>query len=403
MVILGIETSCDETAAAVIFGNKEKVKVLSNVVSSQIEIHKKYGGVVPEVAAREHVLNILPVINEALEKAGIKRKDAKKKIDAIAVTTGPGLITSLQVGVETAKVLSYVWKIPAVAVNHIEGHIYANFITPQTPLSKGGIKGVKFPALILTVSGGHTMLVLMKGHGQYKVIGETVDDAAGEAFDKAAQILNIGYPGGPAISKYTSKWKSKILNSKSEINPKSKIQNSKNKSQIANRKSSISLPRPMIYSKDYNFSFSGLKTALLYKIQKDPDWKKRIPEYCFEFQQAVIDVLIHKTIKAAKNYKVHPVKSGKAGAKQFNGVKTIMLSGGVSANLELRDQMAKQIKELLSGFCFLLPDLKYTTDNAAMIATAGYFKTLRKEFTPPLRKRSGASWQKLRADCNLEF
>ena len=191
MIILGIETSCDETAAAVISCSGEKVKVLSNVVSSQIEIHKKYGGVVPEVAAREHVLNILPVVNEAVK--GIK------KIDAIAVTTGPGLVTSLLVGVETAKTLAYTWKMPAVAINHIEGHIYANFIDNKP----------KFPALILTVSGGHTMLILITGHGKYKLLGETRDDAAGEAFDKAAQLLNIGYPGGPAIAASAAKLKDK--------------------------------------------------------------------------------------------------------------------------------------------------------------------------------------------------
>ncbi len=401
MRILGIETSCDETAAAVVEGKnpptplyaKGAVKVLSNIVSSQIEIHKKYGGVVPEVAAREHVLNILPVINEALEKAGltprfpllIRKGELKGRgIDAIAVTTGPGLITSLQVGVETAKVLSYVWKIPAVAVNHIEGHIYANFITPQALLLKGGVRGVKFPALILTVSGGHTMLVLMKGHGKYKVIGETVDDAAGEAFDKAAAMMGIGYPGGPVISAEADNFRMS--------NVECRINGQNNKSQIENRQSAITLPRPMIYSKDYNFSFSGLKTALLYKIQKDPtspfnnkglrgassEWRKRIPEYCFEFQQAAIDVLIHKTIKAAENYKV----------------KTVMLSGGVAANLELRKQMAEKIKKEITNSNFLIPDLQYTTDNAAMIAAAGYFKALRKKFTP---------WRKLKADCNLEF
>ena len=386
MRILGIETSCDETAAAVVETRRGASLpiVLSNIISSQIEIHKKYGGVVPEVAAREHVLNILPVINEALEKAGaypfqslpfarggklvspsLRRRGLGevKKFDAIAVTTGPGLITSLQVGVETAKVLSYVWNIPVISVNHIEGHIYANFVgkvkssanTADRRQSK--VKSnIIFTALILTVSGGHTMLILMKGHGKHKVIGETLDDAAGEAFDKAAAMLGIGYPGGPAIAKQASQWKS----------------------QIPNPKSQIILPRPMINSRDYNFSFSGLKTALLYKIKKDSNWKKYIPEYAHEFQQAVIDVLIHKTIKAANNYKV----------------KTIMLSGGVAANIELRKQMAEKIKKLLPTSYFLLPDLKYTTDNAAMIATAGYFKAIRKKFTP---------WQKLKADCNLEF
>lgn len=337
MIILGIETSCDETAAAVVASRGDKIKVLSNVVASQIEIHKKYGGVVPEVAAREHVLNILPVVNEAIK--GIK------KIDAIAVTVGPGLITSLLVGVETAKTLAYAWRVPVVAVNHIEGHIYANFINNQP----------KFPTLILTVSGGHTMLILMSGHGKYKVLGETRDDAAGEAFDKAASLLQLGYPGGPAIAASAAKLKVKSL--------KLKVK---------------SLPRPMINSDDFDFSFSGLKTALLYEIQKDKNWKKKVAEYSYEFEQAVADVLVSKTIKAAKEY----------------GVKNIMLSGGVSANLELRDQLEKAVKEKLGDANFSVPEFKYCTDNAAMIATAGHFRAKKKNFT---------KWAKLKTDSNMEL
>lgn len=340
MIILGIETSCDETAVAVIQGEKDKIKILSNVVSSQIDIHKKYGGVVPEVAAREHVLNILPVIHEALEKAGIKRAKASKKIDAIAVTVGPGLITSLIVGVETAKILSYTWGVPIIGMNHIEGHIYANFIKNEK---------IELPALILTVSGGHNMLVLMTDHGKYKIIGETRDDAAGEAFDKAAAMLGIGYPGGPAISACA---------------------------QECENKSNIKLPRPMINSKDYDFSFSGLKTALLYELQKDKGYKKRISEYAHEFQQAVIDVLVKKTIKASREFKV----------------KTIMLSGGVSANKELRIQLEQAVKD--EGTQFRMPDLAYTTDNAAMIATAGYFRARDKKFT---------TLDKLKVDSNKEL
>lgn len=342
MIILGIETSCDETAAAVIDGRGDNIKILSDVVYSQINIHKKYCGVVPEAAAREHVLKIIPVIDRALKKAGIKPKEAKKKINALAATVGPGLITSLLVGVETAKALSYVWQIPVVAMNHIEAHIYANFLENEKK---------EFPAVILTVSGGHTMLVLMRGHGQYKILGETKDDAAGEAFDKAGQILHLGYPGGPLISRYGAQ---------ADI--------SKN--------SGIVFPRPMIKNKSYDFSFSGLKTALLYAVKKDPEWKKKVPAYCREFEQAVIDVLINKTIKAARDFQA----------------RSVMLSGGVSANLALRSQMSRAVKENLPAAKFFLPAQKFTTDNAAMVAAAGYFKAQRGEYLP---------WQKLLADCNL--
>ena len=356
MLVLGIETSCDETAASVVLGKGKSVKVLSNVVSSQIEIHKKYNGVVPEIAAREHVFNILPVINEALEKAGINPprpsgtppKRGTLKIDAIAVTQGPGLITSLIIGIESAKTLSYAWKIPLVGVNHIEGHIAGNFIDVDNKY--------KLPAIILTVSGGHTMLVLVKKNGKYETIGDTRDDAAGEAFDKAAKMLGIGYPGGPIVSKMAKEYKP---------SPTPPVEGN-----------SIILPRPMINSKDFDFSFSGLKTALLYKIQKDKNWKKRIPEYCFEFERAVVETLIHKTIKATKKYQA----------------KTIMLAGGVSANSVLREEF--KIAAEKNKLNYHIPEMQYTTDNAAMIATAGYFKAKNKKVT---------SWDKLKVDCNLEL
>ena len=335
MKILGIETSCDETAVSVVEGNTKKVEVLSNIISSQIEIHQKYGGVVPEVAAREHVLNILPVVNEAI--AGIK------KIDAIAVTIGPGLITSLLVGVETAKTLAYVWNLPVVPINHVEGHIYANFI--------GDYKNIKLPAIILTVSGGHTMLVLMKAHGKLQTIGDTRDDAAGEAFDKAAKLMSLGYPGGPCVAAEAAKF------------------SGENK---------IQLPRPMINSGNFEFSFSGLKTALLYQLKKDKNWRNKIPEYCQDFQQAIIDVLVSKTIKAAKKY----------------NVKTIMLAGGVAANIELRAQLKNAVEQKLDDTQFHMPSLEYTTDNAAMIAAAGYFKA---------KDKKAVSWTKLKVDCNLKL
>lgn len=331
--ILGIETSCDETAASIIEVDKKTgfLKVLSNIISSQIEIHKKYGGVVPEVAAREHVLNILPVLNETFKKAKIKPEN----LSAIGVTSGPGLITSLISGFETAKTLSLIWKKPIIGINHIEGHIYANFIEIK--------EKIEFPSVILTVSGGHTILLKMSKNGSIKILGETRDDAAGEAYDKAAKMLGIGYPGGPIISKLANDYK-KTLN-------------------ISKKTKEILLPRPMLNSPDSDFSFSGLKTALLYELKKDKNWKKRIPAYCFAYQEAIIDILIAKTIKTAK---VHKAKS-------------IMLSGGVSANTELRSRLEKAVFDNFSKVKFFVPKISYTTDNAAMIAAATWFKLMRKK------------------------
>lgn len=320
--ILGLETSCDETAAAILaINDKNEVRELAAVISSQIEIHQKYGGVVPEVAAREHVLNILPVINEAFQKAKTNPCD----LSAIAVTTGPGLVTSLISGVETVKSLAYVWKKPIIPINHIEGHIYANFLTNK--------KEIKFPAIILTVSGGHTILLMMNKKREIKIIGETRDDAAGEAFDKGAKMLGLSYPGGPIISQLAQEYQKK--------------------------ETELKLPRPMIDSTDFDFSFSGLKTALLYEIKKDKNWKKRINEYCYEYQEAICDVLVKKTIKAAKKFPTA----------------TIMLTGGVSANKRLRDKFKNDIlAEFGDDVDFLLPNLAHTTDNASMIAMAGIYK-----------------------------
>ncbi len=355
MRLLAIESSCDETAAAVIEGRGLKPVLRSNVVSSQIDLHKAYGGVVPEVAAREHVLNILPVVAEALKKAGLTRDTAAKKLDAIAVTVGPGLITSLMVGIETAKTLAYAWKLPIVAVNHIEGHLYSNFLDGSP----------KLPALILTVSGGHTQLVLMRDHLSYKTVGETRDDAAGEAFDKAAKLLGLGYPGGPLVSKAAAEFAAKLV-----IPVKSAA------ADASRDPHSIILPRPMINDKSYDFSFSGLKTALLYLIQKDKNYKKRIPEYCYAFEQAVVEVLVTKTLRAAKHFKV----------------RSVMLAGGVAANTSLRETLKAESTK--AGLKFAMPALAYTTDNAAMIAAAAYFKFKAGKTTP---------WRKLKVDPNLEL
>ncbi len=300
MNILAIETSCDDTCVAVIKASKKGFKVLSNIVSSQIEIHKKWGGVYPMLARREHQKNLAPVLAEALEKA------KNPKIDLIAVTIGPGLEPCLWVGLNFAKALSYYWNLSLIPVNHIEAHILIN--QPKD-----------FPALALIVSGGHTQLILVKNIGKYKLLGETRDDAAGECFDKIARILGLGYPGGPAIAKE------------------------------AKGKSSITLPRPMINQKNYDFSFSGLKTAVLYKFKK-----RYTRDLAVESQQAIIDVLIKKTLKAARDYRV----------------KAIILGGGVSANKELR----RQLKQKAKGFKLLMPDFKYCTDNAVMTAITAYFK-----------------------------
>jgi len=335
MIILGIETSCDETAAALVQYQGGRFKILSNVVSSQIEIHKKYGGVVPEVAARNHLINMIPVVDEALTKAKIK----PAKIDHIAVTTGPGLITSLLVGVETAKNLAYLWKKPIYSINHLKAHLYANLVQN---------KAIKYPAVALIVSGGHTELVLLRkceSGFAFSKIGQTIDDAAGEAFDKVAQLLKIGYPGGPVISKLAEKGDPKAFD----------------------------FARPMINSNDFNFSFSGLKTSVLYTVQKLKALSPKLKaDLCASFQQAAIDVLIAKTLKAAKNYKA----------------KTIMLSGGVAANKLLRKNLELKAKSYKLNF--LVPDFHLCTDNATMIATAAVFA----KPTP---------WQKLRVDPNLEI
>ncbi len=315
MIILGIESSCDETAGAIIKVTGTKFNIMSNIVSSQIDIHQKYGGVVPEVAARNHVENIIPVINQTLNQAKIK----PSQIDRLAVTVGPGLITSLMVGIETAKALAYAWNKPIVAVNHLKAHLYANWLNNQK---------LVFPAIALIVSGGHTELVLMKNATYFKKIGQTLDDAAGEAFDKTAQLLKIGYPGGPIISKLAATG-----------NPQA-----------------FRFPRPMINDHNFNFSFSGLKTSILYTVQKIKRLDaSTIADLSASFQQAVVDVLTTKTIRAAQVYRA----------------KTILLSGGVAANQSLRNQLQTMAKT--NHLKFLMPDFKFCTDNATMIAVGGYF------------------------------
>ena len=339
MKILAIESSCDETAAALLEVKKGVRTLHTNVVASQIAIHAQYGGVVPEVAARNHVMNVVPVIAEAI---------GKTKPDCIAVTLGPGLITSLLVGVEAARCLSYLWDVPLVSVNHIEGHIYSNWLEGDE---------LPFPLMVLIVSGGHTELILLKKHGSHKVVGRTKDDAAGEAFDKVAKILDLGYPGGPIVSKRAANGDPLRFN----------------------------LPRPLIANKDFDFSFSGLKTAALYTLR---DAKKEyaditsdddfVNDFCASFQQAAIDVLVSKTLAAAKHYKV----------------KGVLFGGGVMANKELRKQLEAALKKKLPDVEYRFPSPGLCTDNAAMIASIGYVKASQKKFV---------DWKKIDADSNWEL
>jgi N6-L-threonylcarbamoyladenine synthase len=314
--ILAIETSCDETAAAVI----KDGKIISSIIASQAELHSQYGGVVPEVAAREHVPTIIPTIDMALKKSRTKLTD----LDVIAVTHGPGLATSLHTGIDAAKSLSLALNIPLLPVNHMEAHIYANFIDSE----------VSLPALILVVSGGHTMLVFMKKHGQYKILGNTLDDAAGEAFDKTAKIMGLGYPGGPLISKLAQ-----------EGNPQA-----------------YKFPRPMIKSGNLNFSFSGLKTAVLYEAQKHLPLSKQVKnDLAASLQAAIVETLIAKTQAAAEQYKP----------------RTLMLGGGVAANKQLREHFIVLADQL--NLNYSIPPMVYCTDNAAMIGLAAHYRIKNKK------------------------
>ena len=370
MLILGIETSCDETAASLLEVSRGKIKVLSSVISSQVKLHAPYGGVVPSLAAREHVKNLPGVLRLALGKLPLK------KVDLIAVTRGSGLISSLLVGTAFAKTLAWKYNKPIIGVNHLEGHIASNWLAPvggilnfQFPISKQNPKSKKtthyslltthsktLPALCLIVSCGHTELALMAGIGRYKIVGQTLDDAAGEAFDKIARILGLGYPGGPALAAEAAKL------------------------QTANYKLQTTLPRPMFHSKNLNFSFSGLKTAVLYLVRdltKTHPLSKIKTAIAAEAQQAIVDVLIAKTIRAAKQYKA----------------KSIMLSGGVSANKLLRQELEFAAKKI--GVGFFKPEMEYTTDNAAMIALTGYFDYQKTE--------KKFDWRSVKIDANLSI
>ncbi len=313
-LILGIETSCDETAAAIVEDGKN---IISNIVASQITFHQKYGGVVPEIASRKHIEYIIPVIDKALSTPGKKLDD----LSGIAVTYGPGLVGSLLVGLSVAKAIAYTQNIPLIGVNHLEAHIYANFLER---------KEIEPPFICLIVSGGHTSLVYIKDFREYKFLGQTKDDAAGEAFDKIAKILSLGYPGGPIIEKLAKKG-----------NPLA-----------------IKFPRPLLNNKSYDFSFSGLKTAVIYYIKKTKEENKivQVKDILASFQQAVIDVLVEKTIRAALEF----------------DTKKIVLAGGVAANDLLRRSIKKRANSL--KFKVFYPSFSLCTDNAAMVASVGYYK-----------------------------
>ncbi len=317
MKILGIESSCDETSAAVLEGTGNKLVLKSNVVASSLAMHIPTGGIIPENAAREQLKYILPVINQAVEEAETKLED----IDAIAVTYGPGLIGSLLVGVETAKTIAYVLQKPIIPINHMVGHIYANFIEEEN---------ITFPLLALVVSGGHTDLLLMKKHGHFQLLGGTRDDAAGEALDKIGRLIDVAYPAGPVIEKLAK-----------EGDP-----------------GRFRFPRPLVGSPDFDFSFSGLKTAVLREVKSlekiDDQTRKDISRGTLD---AIIDILIKKTLKAAEKY----------------NVQSIIVSGGVAANQTLRTSFETEIAKRRSQVNLFVPPRKLCTDNAAMIAAAAYF------------------------------
>lgn len=378
MIILGIETSCDDTGISLIRTNKKKIEVLSNMVSSQETIHSPYGGVFPALAKREHQKNIITLLEKGLKKAKLLKEEvgeinekklkkikaalerspelyteieiflkkySKPEIDKIAITTGPGLEPCLWVGVNTAKALSHYWDIELVPINHLEGHLIANHLDQDCEF--------QFPAIGLIVSGGNTQIVLIEGLGKYKVVGETKDDAAGECLDKTARLLGLGYPGGKKISELASQCKSSQF--------------------------SISLPRPMIHDKSLDFSFSGLKTAVLYETKKrqseillSKDYREEMAK---EIEEAVVEVISKKIDKAITKY----------------SAKRLIVGGGVSANKKLRTSLKKIARE--KGITLSFPKMAYTGDNAAMIAAI-----------PALvENKKTISWSRLKPNSNLRL
>jgi len=391
MRILGIETSCDETGISILDFKNNQCKILANLVYSQIKVHQPYGGVVPNLAKREHQKNLIPMLRLALQEARCTKKKknqfsdsqtkilekillkdevlkqnllpflqttTKPKIDFIAVTKGPGLAPALWPGVNLARALSFYWRIPLLGINHLEGHILSNWL-PKEENQWASLKIPQslFPAAGLIISGGHTQLILIKKIGQYRLVGETRDDAAGECFDKTARLLGLSYPGGPAIAAEAKK----IKNLPPPPLP-------------------IHLPRPMIDQKNYDFSFAGLKTAVLYLVE---DLKKQgislnlvRPFLAAEIQNSINEVLVSKTIRLAKNFRTQ----------------SIIAAGGVAANEALTQLLQQEATKKLHDIQVLIPEKQYTGDNAAMIALAAYF-----------HRQRPTSWQQLEANPNLRL
>ena len=343
MFVLGIETSCDETGISLLQAKGQKLKIVSNLVASQVKLHAKYGGVYPFLAKREHQKNLPIVFKKATKKIS--------KIDLIGVTVGPGLEPCLWQGISFGKNLAEKLKKPLIPINHIEAHLFVNFIENLKPL----FSKRTFPAVGLVVSGGHTQLILIENLKRIYLLGETRDDAAGECLDKIARLLGLGYPGGPAIEKLAKKFKTPAFK--------------------------LKLPRPMIYHKNFDFSFAGLKTAVLYDFKKRKEKERRSKEYIFEMakevQEAIIDVLTFKTIKAAKEFLA----------------RSIILGGGVVANEKLRNQFKEKVKKEIPKVKLFLPEKEFCTDNGLMVAFSAWLKWKIKDFEPQ---------EEIKAQANLK-
>lgn len=375
MYILTIETSCDETAAAIGLVIKDKVKILSHVVSSQVKLHAAWGGVVPDLAAREHLKNLAPTVNQTFKKAGFSSPAAGfNKIDLIGVTSGPGLAPALITGLNYAKTLSFFWKKPLVPVNHLEGHLYAPWIDEEREL---GLKEDIFPALGLLVSGGHTLLIEFKSHLKYRILGGTLDDAVGEAFDKVARIMGLGYPGGPVVSRTA-------LKGCPDFN----------------------FSVPLRSSKDLNFSFSGLKTAVLYKaltLSKN----KSIKEILGRAPKPELDLNLNNQqkadlSKAFEDAAVAALELKVLKALKMKKYRSFILGGGVAANKILRKKLSEAINKNYPELRIFLPRIEHTGDNAAMLIPPTYLKFV----AAKLKKNSGKfvdNWKKIEIDPNLKL